>query len=94
MGEYKKAIEDCDAAIELSPNLARAYVNRGRALRHLGQYEKALVDLNKAISLDDSLGSAYFNRAEAYQKLAETDLKDAKKLGYTAATEGTVKSTH
>jgi tetratricopeptide (TPR) repeat protein len=44
LGEYKKAIECFDKAIELNPNLAEAYCNRGNAYFYLKQYERAIED--------------------------------------------------
>jgi tetratricopeptide (TPR) repeat protein len=41
-GEYEKAIECFDKAIELNPNAALAYNNRGNAYKDLGQYERAI----------------------------------------------------
>ncbi|MCK4734337.1 MAG: tetratricopeptide repeat protein, partial [Methanophagales archaeon] len=40
-GEYERAIECFDKAIELNPNLATPYSNRGAAYKGLKQYERA-----------------------------------------------------
>jgi len=46
---------DANKAIELDPNLAQAYKNRGAAHFYFGDNEGALADLNKAIALNPNL---------------------------------------
>jgi len=46
------AIKIYDKAIELNPNFAEAYYNRGNAYSDLKQYERAIEDYNKAIELN------------------------------------------
>ena len=41
-GEYEQAIKDYDKAIELNPEYATAYNNRGNAYAKLGEYDKAI----------------------------------------------------
>ena len=52
-----------DKAIEVDPNNAAAYCNRG--VVHAGQkeYEEAIADYTKAIEIDPNLAMAYLNRA-------------------------------
>ena len=42
------AIKDCSAALELNPDLGKAYRVRGIALRKLGKYRDAKSDLAQA----------------------------------------------
>jgi tetratricopeptide (TPR) repeat protein len=49
--DYDKAISDCNEAIRLDPNFARAYFNRGLAFREQGNYKRAQADFNKAEQL-------------------------------------------
>ena len=70
-GEYEKAIEDYNKAIELDPNLAGVYYNRGNAYFYLKQYEKAIEDFDKAIELNPNNAYAYNNRGLAREKLKE-----------------------
>jgi tetratricopeptide (TPR) repeat protein len=43
----KSIVEDCTSALEISPKLARAYGNRGRAYRMLKDYGRAFKNLNR-----------------------------------------------
>ena len=43
-----RAIEDFNSAIELNPNYADAYYNRGLAWLQLSEWEKAKIDLGTA----------------------------------------------
>jgi tetratricopeptide (TPR) repeat protein len=58
-------------AIELNPNFADAYNNRGLAYRELNQHEKAIEDLAKAIALNPNLAQPYANRGFSYFKRNE-----------------------
>jgi tetratricopeptide (TPR) repeat protein len=57
--------------INLYPDLALAYCNRGNAKNCLEDYKGAIVDLTKAIALDPSMAQAYSNRG-----LAKLGLED------------------
>ena len=71
-GEYEKAIEDLNKSIELNPNDAIAYDDRGFIYAFdLGKYEKAIEDFNKAIELDPNYIAAYFHRGNAYSFLGQ-----------------------
>ena len=50
-GKFAEAIELYTQAIELNPNFADAYKNRGAAYVDLRQSERGIVDLNKALEL-------------------------------------------
>ena len=67
-GRYDEAIEECNKAIELDPNLAMAYNNRAWAYNEKGQWDLAIADCNKTIELDPNLAMAYGNRALAYKQ--------------------------
>merc|ERR1719240_694231 len=45
-------ISDCNAAIDINPDSAKAYRSRGKAHRYLGKWEEAHADLSKAQMLD------------------------------------------
>jgi tetratricopeptide (TPR) repeat protein len=65
------AMEDYNKAIELDPNYADAYYNRGLAHYDLKEYERAIEDYNKAIELDPNYVNAYYNRGLAYYYLMQ-----------------------
>jgi tetratricopeptide (TPR) repeat protein len=62
-GDYQGALDDYNHAIQLDPNYARAYANRG-GLKILvfKDYQGALVDLNRAIQVDPNSAQAYISR--------------------------------
>ncbi len=64
-GEYHKAIECYDKAIELKPDDAGAYNNKGIALYGLGNYQQAIECYDKAIALKPDDASAYYNKGNA-----------------------------
>ena len=74
-GEKRKwnnaAITHYDAAIELNPEYAEAYNNRGIAYSDRGDLELEFADYNKAIELKSDLAEAYNNRGVAYYKKGE-----------------------
>ena len=83
-GDNRGAIEDYNKAIELKPDDADAYNNRGNAYKALKEYQKAIADYTKAIELKPDYATAYNNRGSAYD-----DLKDYQKAiaDYTKAIE-------
>ena len=56
LGDYKGSIADYDAAINLKPDFASAYYNRGRAKEKLGQICDAESDLRIAGELAEQVG--------------------------------------
>ena len=46
---------DYHRAIEINPDFAQAYANRGIAYSHLNQYKKAIADYEKALALDPEI---------------------------------------
>ena len=56
------AIADFTKAIELDPDDAVAYYNRGNSKRKLKDYYGAIADYTKAIELDPDVADAYYNR--------------------------------
>ena len=51
LGNQRQAISDFDRAIEINPNLARAYNNRGTAYGKLGNHRQAISDFDRAIEI-------------------------------------------
>jgi tetratricopeptide (TPR) repeat protein len=84
---YSKALELYEKAIELKPDYADAWSNKGVALGELNQYEEALNAFDKAIELKPDLiltphyAIAWYNRACIYSLKREKEkaLSDLKK---------------
>ena len=72
MGLYEKALQDLNKTIELMPDYASAYNNRGLVREKMEHYEEALEDFSKAIQLEES-PIAYYNRGNTYYELKEYD---------------------
>ena len=66
-GDYDRAIEEYTKAIELNPDLAIAYINRGDAYQCRRLFDRAVADFTKAIELKPDFDAAYANRGVAYQ---------------------------
>lgn len=49
--DLRRAIADYTRAVELNPNLADAYGNRGILLYNLGNKQRAIADLQRAADL-------------------------------------------
>ena len=64
------AIRDCDKALEMNPDSAKAYKTRGIAHRYLGNWEQAQMDLGRGLNIDYDETSAAVQKicAEHYNK--------------------------
>ncbi len=67
-GQYGAAISEYSRAIELKPDFAAAYNNRGCILMANGRTDEAIADFNRAIELEPDYPRAYRNRACALMK--------------------------
>ncbi len=67
------ALKDLSEAIELRPDYAEAYANRGRIYVDRESYQEAIADFDKAIELSPGLSQAYGNRGLAYQNLGDDE---------------------
>ena len=74
LDQMDEAIEVYSRAIELNPNHAASYSNRGAAYCGRDEFDLAIADYNKAIELDPELAQAYSNRGAAYWGKDEFDL--------------------
>ena len=79
----KKALEDLDKVIELSPSLIYAYFNKGDIYLKKGDYTAAISCYTTAIEKRPDFGEAYYNRGIAYFQLGnmENGVKDLSKAG-------------
>ena len=83
MINLKKALEDLDKVIELSPALVYAYFNKGDIYLKKGDYTAAISCYTAAIEKRPDFGEAYYNRGIAYFQLGnmESGVKDLSKAG-------------
>ena len=69
--ENARAVADYDAAIQVDPKNAVAYVGGGRRHSARSEYTQAVGDFSEAIWLDPLSTSAYCNRGRAWQSKHE-----------------------
>jgi tetratricopeptide (TPR) repeat protein len=70
----REAIEDFNQAIQLYPEYAAVYNNRGSVLLSIGAAREAIKDFDRAVILAPGYTAAYTNRAGAHAKLGQLDL--------------------
>ena len=68
-GKLQEAMANYNRAIQIRPNYANAYSNRGTALQELGKLEDALESCDRAIQIRPDFADAYSNRGAALQEL-------------------------
>jgi tetratricopeptide (TPR) repeat protein len=68
-GDYEHALEAYEKAIELKPDYAGAWCNKGVALGRLDRHEEALKAYEKAIELKPDYAGAWYNKDVALGKL-------------------------
>jgi tetratricopeptide (TPR) repeat protein len=69
LGEYRRAIEDFDQALALSPEDAYIYGSRGVAYSYSEDYQQALRDFNRVLELDPQSAWSYASRGKTYHFL-------------------------
>ena len=67
-GNFDRAIVDYTKAIDINPNLAKAYNNRGVAYAQEGSFSRAISDFTMAIANNFKDAEAYNNRGLVYAK--------------------------
>lgn len=88
--DYQFILADLNKVIDLAPDFAYSYYNRGNILTWLKDYRAAIVSYNEAIALEPNLAEAYYNRGLTYIFLGENargvaDLSKAGELGLYSA---------
>ncbi len=72
--EYlEKTIEFFEKAIEVEPDNASAWYNKGTALGKLGKLDEAIKAFDKAIEIEPDIASAWNNKSTALGKLGKLD---------------------
>ena len=70
-GDYSGALEDYNKAIEINPNNARIYSNRGLTKNSLKDYSGAIEDFNKSIEINPTNSYPYYNTGIAKYNLQD-----------------------
>lgn len=80
-GEYNRAIDDLNKALELKSDFALVYGYRGLAYAGIGELDLAIRDFSRTIQSKPKSAYTYANRGIAYQKKGEIDraIKDFSK---------------
>ncbi len=74
LNQISMAIEAYSHVIDLNPDNADAYINRGAAYIKEGKHDLAIENCNKAIQLHPDYALTYSNRGVAYDEKGEHDL--------------------
>ncbi len=61
-GKYEDALKHYDQAIDINPQFAEAYNNRGITKDRLGRHEEAIADYDQATRINPQFAEAYYNR--------------------------------
>jgi tetratricopeptide (TPR) repeat protein len=90
VNDYQLILADLNKAIDLAPDFAYTYYNRGNVLSGLKDYRAALVSYDEAIALEPNLAEAYYNRGLTHIFLGDNargvaDLSKAGELGLYSA---------
>ena len=72
IGDYNRAIQDYDKAIEIQPDNAKIYYNRGEVLLHLNEMGKAKADLITAKEMGVDIIVGFSND---YESVADFEQK-------------------
>ena len=72
-GYLDRAIVDFNKAIDLNPNYADPYSNRGNAHLYKGNFDRAIEDYTKAINVNPYHTDAHYNRGLAYRYKGEVN---------------------
>jgi tetratricopeptide (TPR) repeat protein len=75
--DYDRAIADYTTAIELKPDYAEAYNDRGFAYYLKGDFDRAIADYTRAIELRPNYPKAYNNRGVVYMAGGYGEAKSA-----------------
>src|SRR3972149_6910128 len=72
-GNYPKAIESYNAAIQIKPDYSDAWYGKGAALGRLGRHDEALKALDKAIELKPDFAEIWCNKGIVLVELGRCD---------------------
>jgi len=66
-GKYEEAVASYDKAIEIKPEFADVWNNKGEALRVLKKYEEAIASFDKAIEIKPEFTDVWKTREMRYK---------------------------
>ena len=69
MGQYEEAIRSFDKALQLAPENAAAWNNRGVTLKNLELYDEAIKSFDNAIEINPDFAMAWNNKGKALSDL-------------------------
>ncbi len=72
-GQLEEARHDAEAAIDLDPKSADAWMVRGRIMHRLGDNRQALADLHRALSYDPRNSQILHELAKTYLEAGQPD---------------------
>jgi len=75
-GQYDKALDDFDEAIQLDPKHLQAFVDRAGVWIAIGKYERALDDYDHAIGLDSEDSGALADEAWLLATCPDDEYRD------------------
>ncbi len=68
-GDLQLALDDFNAALDIDPNLAEAYLNRGTVYYLAGQQDRAIADYQKSLDIGTARPwAAWYNMGLAYEE--------------------------
>ena len=90
LNDYQLILADLNKTIDLAPDFAYTYYNRGNVLSSLKDYHAAIASYDEAIALEPDLAEAYYNRGLTHIFLGNNargvaDLSKAGELGLYSA---------
>ena len=74
MQRYQEAIDAYDKAIEIQPNDAMIWTEKGVALGYQKQYDAAIAACDRAIKINPRYFLAWYNKAGCYAEQQNVDL--------------------
>jgi tetratricopeptide (TPR) repeat protein len=69
IGKYEEAIESYDQALDMDPNYAIPWYNKGSVLDYLGKPEEAIESFDQALDIDPNYADAWNNKGIALGEL-------------------------
>jgi tetratricopeptide (TPR) repeat protein len=73
MGNYDKAVADCDKALVIDPKSAEAFNVRGHAWACQSKFDRAIVDFDQALAINPKFAEAYNNRGGSWLDKGDYD---------------------